>query len=102
MAGKRRVDLELRSRLAKWLRYYKDEAGGMTEQQFADLLGISQATLNENLNEKKTMSIETLYVMFKRLGANPTLMFRYTPEEAGFAVQAPTRHGKKRGGSVGA
>jgi transcriptional regulator with XRE-family HTH domain len=81
MMGRRRVDLDLRARLAAWLKYFMDQAPNLSQRKFAERLGVSQGSISDNLTGKKTVSTETLFLMFTKLGADPSLMFRYWPAD---------------------
>jgi transcriptional regulator with XRE-family HTH domain len=61
------MDLEVRSRLRAWLRHYKDRRG-WTNEKLARELDLSEPTITNILNSKRSAGLDVLVLMHRKLG----------------------------------
>lgn len=66
MASRAEIDPVTRARLAAWLRYYRDRRE-WTHQQLADTLGLSEPTVTNIINQKRTPGLDVLIKMHRHL-----------------------------------
>ena len=66
MGSRAEIDPVTRARIAAWLRHYRDTRK-WTHQKLADTLGLSEPTVTNIMNEKRTPGLDVLIKMHTKL-----------------------------------
>ena len=79
--GAKKTDVALRERLSRWLRYYQDRYGHEYETQgaFASALGTSGPAISQILSGKRTMGLDLLVSLHRRLHVSIDVMIATDP-----------------------
>lgn len=72
--------LELRQRIARWLRYYWIESG-LSKTELGEIMDLTKVTVGNVINEKEMPGLDTLVKMHFRLGADLRRVVRDDPPE---------------------
>ncbi len=66
VASRAEIDPVTRTRIAAWLKFYRDTRG-WTHQRLADELELSEPTVTNIINQKRTPGLDVLIKMHRRL-----------------------------------
>src|SRR5436305_6915141 len=75
------TERELKLRIAKWAQYYLHlrQEKGLSQREFADILGVSEVTVSNIKSGKDKGGLKTLFRLHYRLGADLREMVREDP-----------------------
>lgn len=88
MARRSDITPEVRERLAKWLRWYKDERR-LTNEALGNVLGLAEPTITNILNRRRTAGLEVLVKMHWHLHVQADTLIDVDPPTA--EQRAPER-----------
>lgn len=75
------MDLEVRARLRAWLRHYKVRRG-WTNERLAQELDLSEPTITNILNDKRSAGLDVLVSMHRGFGVSADDLIDTYPKDA--------------------